>query len=144
MSSMQKKRSFWLKFLAFTLLILSLTGWLRLYQSFYQWQWLVELGVNPGPLYTAVSGAVSGLAAGVGAAALWLHLSWSKRYIQICVLVLMAASWLEYLLFTRTDAGFADLPFRLISSILYLGFVYLYLQLTPPIKQMENKHEKPN
>ena len=51
-----KKRPFLFKVLALTLLIISITGWLRFTQSLYQWQFLVEYKIQPGPLYIAISG----------------------------------------------------------------------------------------
>ena len=125
-----KKRPFWYKFLIVSLLVISLAGWLRLYQSIYQWHWLLAYGVKPGSVYTAICGALSGLAAVAGALVLWLRLPWSKRYVQICVGILTLADWLEYLLFTHSSAGFTNLPFRLLVTLLYLSFVYLYLHFS--------------
>jgi hypothetical protein len=43
------------------LLGLSIYGWLRFQQSLSLWKILIQIGIWPGPLYLAISGAVWGM-----------------------------------------------------------------------------------
>ncbi len=131
-----KKRPFLFKVLAFTLLIISLTGWLRLTQSLYQWQYLMKYEILPGPLYIAISGCLIGLVAGLGVVAFWLRLQWAKTYLQVSLVLLTVGWWLDYVLFTHNSTAFTSLPFRVVITIVYLGFIFLYLQYAPAIQRI--------
>jgi hypothetical protein len=131
-----KKRPFLFKVLAFSLLLISLTGWLRFTQSLYQWQFLVAYGIQPGPLYIAISGCIIGLTAGLGLVVFWLRIPWSKLYIQISLILLTIGWWSDYLLFTQNNNAFSNLPFRLVGNFIYLGFVFLYIQYAPAVHRI--------
>ena len=137
-----KLRPFGFQVLAFSLLFFSLAGWLRLQQSIYQWRYLIKYAVQPPPWYSASSGALLGVAAALGLAALWLRLPWSKRYLQISLPLLSAGWWMDYLLFTHSSTAFANWLFRLLATMLYLGFVYFYLHYAPAMRSIGVKREK--
>lgn len=139
MNNSQKKppkRPFLFKVLALSLLMISLAGWMRLAQSIYQWQTLIAYNIKPGPIYTAISGGLVGLIAGSSAVIFWLRLPWAKIIVQISVVTLIGGWWLDYLLFTRNSTAFANLPFRIAATLIYLIFVFIYLQYAPAIKRI--------
>ena len=130
------KRPFLFKILALSMLMISLAGWMRLIQSIYQWQTLKTYNIMPGPTYTAISGGLVGLIAGASAVILWLRLPQAKIIVRISVVTLLSGWWLDYLLFTRNSTAFANLPFRIAVTLIYLLFVFIYLQYAPAIKRM--------
>ncbi|HZK62260.1 MAG TPA: hypothetical protein VFC41_09285 [Anaerovoracaceae bacterium] len=130
------KRPFFFKMLVLSLLIISLAGWMRLIQSIYQWQNLVAYNIKPGPLYTTISGLIIGLIASTSAVVLWLRLSRAKIIVQITVVTLISGWWLDYLLFTHSSTAFANLPFHIAVTVIYLVFVFIYLQYAPAIKRI--------
>ena len=130
------KRPFLFKILALSLLMISLAGWMRLIQSIYQWQTLETYNIMPGPIYTAISGGLVGLIAGSSAVFLWLRLPGAKIIVQISVVTLVSGWWLDYLLFTHNSTAFANLPFRIAATLIYLVFVFIYLQYAPAIKRI--------
>ena len=130
------KRPFLFKMLALSLLMISLAGWMRLIQSIYQWQTLVTYNIMPGPIYTAISGGLVGLIAITSTVIFWLRLSRAKIIVQISVAILISGWWLDYLLFTRNSTAFANLPFRIAVTLIYLVFVFIYLQYAPAIKRI--------
>lgn len=140
MNDLQKtapKRPFFFKLLTLSLLIISLAGWMRLSQSIYQWQTLVEFNIKPGPLYTVITGGVIGLIAGTSAVVLWLRLPRAKIIVQISLAILISGWWLDYLLFTRSSLAFANLPFRVAVTAIYLIFAFFYLEYAPAIQRIK-------
>jgi type III secretory pathway component EscS len=133
------KRPFLFKLLVLSLLIISLIGWMRFIQSLYQWSYLVDFNIQPGPVYTAITGIVIGLSAGIAAVILWLRLPGAIKFVQITIVLLTAGWWLDYVLFTHTGDAFTNLPFRVTTNGLYLAFVFLYFQYAPVIQRMRKQ-----
>lgn len=127
---MKKKRPFLLKLIILSLAIIAVMGWLRVYQSIYQWETLLRFGVQPGPWYSLISGAVIGVVSTIAALSTWLRFAWSQKYVQISIVILAAGWWLDYLIFSRSSIAFYNLPFRILATSIYLGFVFGYFYLT--------------
>jgi hypothetical protein len=127
---LKKKRPFLLKLIIFSLAIIAVMGWLRVYQSIYQWETLLRFGVQPGPWYSLISGAVIGVVSTIAALSTWLRFAWSQKYVQISIVILAAGWWLDYLIFSRSSIAFYNLPFRILATSIYLGFVFGYFYLT--------------
>lgn len=138
-----KKRPFLFKLLSLILLSMALFGWLRFGQSIYQWQYLLELQIKPAPLYILLSGLLIGTSMTIGLIAFWFHLSWAQRFVQISVAAVTTLWWLDYLLLTRNQAAFINWAFRLLASLVVLGFIYGYLHLynTPIRKGQDEKSD---
>jgi hypothetical protein len=116
---------FWISVALF--LGFSFLGWLRLQQSIVNWQWLVSIGVTPGPLYLAITGGlwgVAGLAAGIG---LWLRWPWARLVAKIAVIFLVISYWADRLAFSRAGDDQANLVFAIIVSLIGMGFVFAEL-----------------
>jgi hypothetical protein len=131
------KRSFLFKLLSLLLLIFAVLGWLRFSQSIYQWYYLVAYQVKPGPLYTLISGLLIGISMSIGLVAFWMRKPWSKQYLQIAFAIIFTGWWLDYLILTRNPSAFTNWPFRLVGSLVVLGFIYGYLQMAYPRKKRE-------
>jgi hypothetical protein len=127
---LKKKRPFLLKLIILSLAIIAVMGWLRVYQSIYQWETLLRFGVQPGPWYSLISGAVIGVVSTIAALSTWLRFAWSQKYVQISIVILAAGWWLDYLIFSRSSIAFYNLPFRILATSIYLGFVFGYFYLT--------------
>jgi len=127
---LKKKRPFFLKLIILSLAIIAVMGWLRVYQSIYQWETLLRFGVQPGPWYSLISGVVIGVVGTIAAISTWLRLAWSQKYVQISIVILAACWWLDYLIFSRSSIAFYNLPFRIVATSIYVGFVFGYFYLT--------------
>lgn len=125
----QKKRPFLYKLIIISMAVIAIMGWLRVYQSLYQWQWLLKYEVFPGPWYSLITGILIGLLATIGVVAGWIRLRWSALYIQVSLVVLSLGWWLDYLLFSKSSIAFFNLPFRIVMNLLYLIFVMGYFYL---------------
>jgi type III secretory pathway component EscS len=141
---LKKKRPFLLKLIILSLAIIAVMGWLRVYQSIYQWETLLRFGVRPGPWYSLISGAVIGVVSTIAALSTWLRFAWSQKYVQISIVILAAGWWLDYLIFSRSSIAFYNLPFRILATSIYLGFVFGYFYLTKKqvAKRMINEEQQ--
>ena len=108
---------------------MAVMGWLRVYQSIYQWETLLRFGVHPGPWYSLISGALIGLIATIAALVAWLQLTWTRMVVQISVVILVVGWWLDYLIFSQNNIAFYNLPFRIVATVVYSGFVFGYFYL---------------
>ncbi len=121
------RRSFWLKLLAAGLLLILLSGWLRLQQAIADWQTLVQIGLKPGPVYLAVSGALIGVG-GLGCLiGVWLRSKWGFGFTRGFVLVWQAWTWADRLWLAHSDTALSNWPFALGASIVILGYVFAAL-----------------
>lgn len=121
------KRSFWLKVLIAGLLIFSAAGWLRLQQSLAEWTVLEEAGFQPGPLYLALTGGLTGaggLAAGVG---VWLRLRWAFGFTRVFMVAWQVWNWIDRLWLARADTARVGWPFTLAATLVVLIFVFAVL-----------------
>lgn len=123
------RRSLELKALIAGLLVFSGLGWLRLQQAFAAWDFLLELGLWPGPLYMAAGGALWGLCGLAGGLALWLRRRWAPRLALAAALLITASYWIDRLVFARSAAAQVNLPFAAGATLIGLGFVILTLTL---------------
>ena len=127
---MKKKRPFLLKLIILSLALIAVMGWLRVYQSIYQWETLLRFGVRPGPWYSLISGAVIGVVGTIAVVSTWLRFAWSQKYVQISIVILAAGWWLDYLIFSQSSIAFYNLPFRIVATSIFIGFVFGYFYLT--------------
>jgi hypothetical protein len=122
------KRSWagWLLITAFALIALS--GWQRLAVSLSGWDWLVQAGLTPGPLYLAITGGLWGLAGLLAAAWLLLH---GRAFRWVCLgisLFLFVSYWIDRLVVSRADGLGANLVFAVLASLFGLAFAALVLR----------------
>ncbi len=122
-------RTFELWLLALGLLGTSLSGWLRVQAALSAWSFLIQAGMDPGPLYQAVMGAAWGLGGLVCAAALLLRQKWAPGATRFSVLLLAAWYWLDFAFFTRASAAHDNWPYMLVLTVIGLGFTFAVLAL---------------
>jgi hypothetical protein len=121
---MKPKRPFEVKLFVITLLLWSLIGWLRLRETITFWNLLTHTITIPGPEYLALSGAAwggAGLAGGVG---LWLRLNWA-RYTAFAAAGFVLWYWVERLVTNRSNAGWSNMAFTIVLSVLWLAFAFV-------------------
>ncbi|MHB0964950.1 MAG: hypothetical protein ACYC36_00715 [Bellilinea sp.] len=119
------RRPWWLKLLAFGMLMLSLSGWLRLEQSLARWDDLSQAGLQPGPLYLAITGALAGLAGLVVCIALWRRYRWAPGPTLAVVVGWIIWLWVDRLWIARSPAALTNWPFLLGACALILtGSIY--------------------
>ncbi len=126
---MRPGRTFELWVLVIILLVGALEGFLRLQAAVYTWSVLVNVGITPGPLYLALSGAIWGLALLVAAAGLFFRQRWAAWYARIAAVALALAYWIDRLGFTRSAEAQTNWPFMAGLTALILAFVFSVLSL---------------
>jgi hypothetical protein len=138
---LKKKRPFLLKVIIFSLAWMAVMGWLRVYQSLYQWETLQRFGVQPGPWYSLITGVIIGLIGMVASVLAWLQRTWSRKVVQLSILILVVGWWLDYLLLSQNNTSFYNVPFRIVATIVYVGFIFGYFFLSQR-KARRVKNEK--
>ena len=141
-SMSKNRRPFLFKLFSFILFSMAVMGGLRFFQSIYQWQYLLDYQVKPGPLYSMISGLLIAVIMSIGMVGFWLRKVWSKTYLQISIAIISIAWWLDYLLFTKNSAAFSNWPFRLLATMIVVGFLYGYLQISTQKNRLGIKDEK--
>lgn len=121
-------RPLWLKLLAFSLLILSTAGWLRLGGSILRWNTLQAIGADPGLLYMAVTGLFLGILALAAAIAIWTRAKRAPLFTQIFIVLWLVWLWIDRAFFASSPNALANWPFLLGASVLVLAIVFLFLQ----------------
>jgi len=123
-----RRRPWWLKLIAYGLLILSLTGWLRLGQTIARWDSLVEAGILPGPLYLAVTGVLIGLGALAAAVTVWRRSRQAPRLVLLLLVVWLVWSWVDRLWIATSPTALSNAPFLLGASIIILAGTFYALR----------------
>jgi len=118
------KRSLSLGALTLVMLVFSLFGWLRLQQAVSNWGFLIQLGIQPGPLYLAAGGALWGLLGLTAAVSLWYRLSGAVVFTETTAVVFAASYWLDRLAFSRSAVGQSNLFFAL--GLTAFGLIYTF------------------
>lgn len=129
------KRSFplWIVILGF--LALSVYGWARMIYSIQDWYWLNFAGVQPGPLYLAVSGAVWGLLGLI--ALIWIYpMRSGHRMIGTAAAMLMALTyWADRILYNRNGGIGPNALFAVLMTLFLLSYTVLALRPELDIKR---------
>ncbi len=115
--------------LVLMLLVGAVDGFLRLQAAVYAWSVLAGIGITPGPLYLAISGALWGLALLAAAGGLFFRQRWAPRYTRITAVVLALAYWIDRLAFTHAADAQVNWPFMAGVTIFILAFVFSVLSL---------------
>jgi hypothetical protein len=119
------RRSFWVKLLSFGLLVFSFFGWLRFVLSIIQWDWLLSVGVHPGPWYTAVSGLIWALLGTTSLLLVWFGRSKSPNVTLITVFLYSIWYWLDRLLLNASESPQANTVFVVGTMAVCIGLVFI-------------------
>lgn len=115
--------------LVLILLVGALDGFLRLQAAVYAWKVLTDIGIDPGPLYLAVTGGVWGLVLLAAAVGLFFRQRWAPRFTRVTVVVLALAYWIDRLAFSHSADTQVNWPFTLAATLILLAFVFSVLAL---------------
>src|SRR5512145_3575796 len=107
--------------MAYGLLILSLTGWMRLGQSIARWDSLVEAGIQPGPLYLAATGFLIGLGALTAGLAIWRRSRSAPKLALLMLVVWVVWLWIDRLWIAASPTALSNAPFLLGASLIILA-----------------------
>lgn len=124
----RSKRPWWLKLLAFGLLILAMLGWMRFFESVVRWQEFSAVGMQPGPWYTAASGLVIGGLALTAAIGIWLRVRWAPGLTRVTVVFWLAWTAVDRLFVASSPNALANWPFLAGAGVLILAGVIFALQ----------------
>jgi hypothetical protein len=102
---------------------------LRLQATLYAWDVLTHLGLQPGPLYAALSGAIWGLVSLVAAMGLLLRQRWASVFTRFGAAGLALFYWVDRLLFTHSADGQINAPFAAGVTVVMVFFAFGVLSL---------------
>ncbi len=105
------------------LAVISIFGWLRVSESVKAYNYLIQLGLNPYPLYFVISGGLIGLLFLIAFSARITKLAWSRRFIHFCAIFLGLLFIIEEVFISINKAG--------IFSIVIKGSLVAVLFLLP-------------
>jgi hypothetical protein len=96
----------WRRFLLFLLLAsVSLFGWMRLTESIKVYTILIQLGINPHPLYFVISGGLIGILFIIAWITRLTKPSWSIKYIRVCIIFLGILFIIEHMILSKNQSG---------------------------------------
>ncbi len=122
-------RTFELKVLIASLLIVSLASWLRLRLAVINWDLLPELGAAASPLYLALSSGIWGLASLAAALGLYFRQRWAPNLARLACSVIAVWYWLDRILLNQNPLGGQNWPFAAVFTVLALIFAFGTLAL---------------
>jgi hypothetical protein len=102
---------------------ISIFGWLRAAESIKAYNYLIQLGLNPHPLYFVISGSLIGFFFLIAFAARITKLAWSRWFIHFCAIFLGLLFIIEEVFISINKAG--------IFSIVIKGSLVAVLFLLP-------------
>ncbi len=123
-TSISPRRPFSLTVILILWLLLACAGGLRLVGAVANWGLLLELGVQPGPVYLAVSGGVFGLLGLLLAWGFWKGFPWAGLAGRVAAFFYPLAYWLERLAFSRSPEAWSNWPFAAGVTLLWLAFAW--------------------
>lgn len=106
------------------LLMFSAAGWMRALDAWVDWQWLSLAGVEPGPAYLVISGAVWGVLGLLSALVLLLRLRHGRAIALSGVVLIALAFWLDRLLFSYAPNSGGNTLFALLVTVVLLAAVF--------------------
>ncbi|MDZ4158921.1 MAG: hypothetical protein U1B80_03935 [Anaerolineaceae bacterium] len=126
---MRRQPSLLLIMLAGGMLVFGYFGWLRVMQVVAQWELLLVLEVSLPPMVAVLGGIAWGIGGMVTAAGLWMGWKFAPALCRAAVVAGAVGYWLERALFTRSPAGWVNLPFSIGFTLLWIWFTFVVLAL---------------
>lgn len=84
---------YWLS--TFLLAFYALVGWLRLQQALFFWNYLLELGLRPHPVYLAVSGGLIGVGYSLALIFYVFRTKFTSQFIRVLGISLIIWIWID-------------------------------------------------
>ena len=107
--------------LAIGFLLFAISGFTRFGMALADYQLLKSVGINPGPAYLVLTGAVYGVSALGTALALWFGLEKAGRLARGLAFFYTAWHWIDKMFITQNPGARTNWRFDLILSLLLLG-----------------------
>ena len=124
----------WVLFFGYALI--SITGWVRMIQTFIDWGWLLYAQVWPGPFYLAATGALWGVVAMVAVIWLWLRRRGARLAAFGTALFLALTYWDDRLLVFALNQYGANTLFAVGLTLIGLVFAGAVLQPWDEIRSL--------
>ncbi len=126
------RRPFLLYILCGVLLLFSASGLVRAILALRQWDFLLEVGIRPGPLYLVLTGAITALAALISAVGLWLRRRWAILFCGAAVLAFSVWYWADRLFVASSPGpGTAFAVFITLFGLVWAGLILATLAKGP-------------
>jgi hypothetical protein len=107
--------------LFFLLAAVSIFGWLRLVETIKVYLYLIQLGLNPHPLYFLISGGLIGILFFIAWLTLLLKSSWSTKFIHLCIIFLGVLFLMESMVLSINQSGVFSIGMELfLVIVIYL------------------------
>lgn len=103
---------------------LAVLGGLRFWQSLALRPWLVEAGVQPGPLYLTLSGAAQVLAALLALAAYLLRRPRAGRLVRLLTVLWLLGFWIDRIWIAISPAGRVNDVFVAVFLVFWLLIIW--------------------
>ncbi len=110
---------------ALIMVTISVLGWLRLAESIRLWNILIEVGLNPPPLYLAMTGGLIGMFSLIAAISILIRLKWAVVYIRLCSILLVAWLIFDHLFLSHTIQNASDWIWLILFSSVFITAIFL-------------------
>ena len=117
---------------ALLMIFLSFMGWLRLAESIRLWKTLIEINLNPAPMYLAITGGLIGVLSLISAISLLLRIKWSIFFSRFWVILFAIWLFFDHLLFSPSIHTSSDWSWLIFSALIFIAVIFL---LTLPLRQ---------
>jgi hypothetical protein len=115
--------------LFFLLTFVSIFGWMRMAEAIKVYTYLIQLGLNPHPLYFVISGGLIGILFIIALITLISKSTWSTRLIRFCSVFIG-------ILFLIENAVFSINKVEILSMV--MGLIFIILIYLLPEKSSES------
>ena len=123
------RHPFWMWVLIFGYALISIAGWVRMVQTFIDWDWLNAAHVWPGPFYLAATGALWGVAGMVVVIWLWLRRKGARQAAFGIALFLALTFWADRLLLLGMNPYGGNNLFA--AGVTLIGLIFTGVVLQP-------------
>jgi len=119
----------WRYFLAAVVLIIyTLVGWLRLYNSLRFWNYLQGLGLRPSPLYLALSGGLMGTAFSTAFILCVLRKKSCGLFSRLICALFLLWLWLDGICLSDRETFLYELPVTILLTVATLVLMFFLIR----------------
>jgi len=125
----------WRRIILFLLLAaVSIFGWLRMAETIKVYYYLIQLGINPYPLYFIISGGLIGIIFLIAWITRLTKPFWSTKFIHLCIIFLGILFLIENMVLSINPSGIFSM---VIEFILIIAIYLLPEKSSESLKQNE-------
>lgn len=119
------------------LLSFSISGWLRVWQAYVNWEWMEKLQINPGPIYFVLNGAVWGVLFLVSLVGLLYRNNWGGWFTISTAILYSVWRWVDRLVFVKSPLANTGWVFEVILNAALLLVLFFMIKGFTPSKTIE-------